>query len=146
MRRTVAIVTHAAGHNKRHHIDLPPDDSGAKGNVNKTGVQAAGSTNAYARRYLSLMIFNVSTEDDNDGNTAGKGKKPENGGNGAGEQRKPEDKTAYTDGEFAEKLKAWDQLMADRKKTAVQIIMTVQSKRTLSPDQIKQIRDKEPKE
>ena len=54
---------------RQHHIDLPLDNVGTKGTVNKTGVQATGSTNAYGRRYLVLMIFNVSTEDeDNDGN------------------------------------------------------------------------------
>jgi hypothetical protein len=68
LRRTVAIVSHAAGHSRLHYIDLPPDDAGAQGKVNKTQVQAAGSTNSYARRYLVCMIFNVTTEDDADGN------------------------------------------------------------------------------
>jgi hypothetical protein len=36
--------------------------------VNKTQVHALGSTSSYARRYLVCMIFNVTTEDDNDGN------------------------------------------------------------------------------
>lgn len=68
MLRTVALVSHANGHSRRHHIDLFPDDAGAQGKVNKTRVQAAGSTNEYARRYLVRMIFNVSTKDDNGGN------------------------------------------------------------------------------
>lgn len=66
--RIIAIVSHSGGHTRQYHIDLALDSAGAKGNVNKTEVQATGSTNAYARRYLVLMIFNVSTEDDNDGN------------------------------------------------------------------------------
>lgn len=66
--RIIAIVSHAGGHSRQYHIDLPRDDAGAQGKVNKTGVQATGSTNSYARRYLVCMIFNVSTEDDNDGN------------------------------------------------------------------------------
>jgi len=85
-------------------------------------------------------------DQDDDGRGASQGKKPEGSGAGAGEPRQPEGKTAYTDDEFAEKLKTWGQLMADRKKTAAQIIATVQSKRALSPGQIKQIQDKEPKE
>ena len=68
MLRTVAIVAHSGGHSRRYHIDLPPDDAGSQGKINKTGVQARGSTNAYARRYLKLGIFNVSTFDDKDGN------------------------------------------------------------------------------
>lgn len=70
--RTVATVSHAAGHSKSYHLDLPMDDIGVKGVVNKTKVQATGSTNSYARRYLVCMIFNVTTEDDNDGNGTGK--------------------------------------------------------------------------
>lgn len=68
--RTVAIVSHAAGHTREYHLDLPPDDVGIKGTANKTQVHAAGSTSSYARRYLVCMIFNVSTGDDNDGNGA----------------------------------------------------------------------------
>ncbi len=66
--RTVAIVSHAQGHSRQYHLDLPPDDVGAKGNANKTMVHATGSTSSYSRRYLVCMIFNVTTEDDNDGN------------------------------------------------------------------------------
>jgi hypothetical protein len=69
--RTVAYVSHSGGHTRRYHIDLPPDDVGAKGNTNKTKVQAKGSTNEYARRYLTRMIFNLATGDDTDGNPVG---------------------------------------------------------------------------
>ena len=69
--RTVAIVAHDLGHKREYHLDLPYDDSGAKGTVNKTKVHAAGSTSSYARRYLTCMIFNVSTEDDDDAQKAG---------------------------------------------------------------------------
>lgn len=69
--RTVATVSHAAGHSKSYHLDLPLDDVGTKGTVNKTKVHATGSTNSYARRYLVCMIFNVTTKDDDDGNKGG---------------------------------------------------------------------------
>jgi hypothetical protein len=68
--RTVAHVSHSAGHTREYHLDLPLDETGAKGTVNKTKVHAAGSTNSYARRYLLLMIFNISTHDDDDANRA----------------------------------------------------------------------------
>jgi hypothetical protein len=71
--RTVAIVSHSGGHDRQYHLDLPLDDVGAKGNVNKTKVHATGSTNSYSRRYLVCMIFNVTTEDDKDGNKEGGG-------------------------------------------------------------------------
>lgn len=66
--RTIATVSHRDGHSRTYHLDLPPDAEGAKGNTNKTMVQATGSTNSYARRYLTNMIFNISTFDDKDGN------------------------------------------------------------------------------
>ena len=66
--RVVAIVSHAQGHSRQYHLDLPLDNVGIKESVNKTKVHATGSTNSYGRRYLALMIFNVSTEDDTDGN------------------------------------------------------------------------------
>ena len=67
--RTVCDCMHEAGHTKRYHVDLPIDSAGIKGSVNKTGVHAAGSTYSYARRYLTMMIFNVVlTNEDNDGN------------------------------------------------------------------------------
>lgn len=69
--RTVATVSHASGHTRQYHLDMPLDDVGAKGNANKTKVHATGSTISYSRRYLACMIFNVTTEDDDDGNKAG---------------------------------------------------------------------------
>lgn len=71
--RIEAILSHRGGHSRKYHIELPPDDVGSQGAKNKTGVQAAGSTNSYGRRYLTLMIFNMTTFDDNDGNGEGKG-------------------------------------------------------------------------
>lgn len=66
--RTIALVSHSRGHTRTYHLDLALDAAGVKGNSNKTAVQASGSTNSYARRYLMCMIFNVTTEDDTDGN------------------------------------------------------------------------------
>lgn len=66
--RITCEVSHSGGHSKQFHIDLDPDDTGAKGNATKTKVHGAGSTNSYGRRYLTLMIFNLATGDDNDGN------------------------------------------------------------------------------
>lgn len=66
--RIIALVSHSGGHTRQYHIDLALDKVGLQGNANKTAVQATGSTNSYARRYLMCLIFNISTEDDNDGN------------------------------------------------------------------------------
>lgn len=66
--RVNAILAHSRGHSRVYHLDLPPDEAGAKGTVNKTKVHATGSTNTYARRYLTCMAFNITTVDDQDGN------------------------------------------------------------------------------
>ena len=132
--RIVAIVSHAAGHSRRYHLDMPLDNVGIKGSVNKTMVHARGSTASYTRRYLVCMIFNVSTEDDNDGNGVGGGE-----GNATGQQQA--DDKSYPAEKFERGLKGeWAALIASGKKTAEQIITTVSSKWELSDDQKKAIR------
>lgn len=66
--RIVGILRHSAGHKEMHHVDLPLDNAGIKGTVNKTETHATGSTFSYGRRYLTLLMFDVATGDDNDGN------------------------------------------------------------------------------
>lgn len=66
--RTIAIVSHSGGHSRLHHIDLPSDEAGVKGNANKTPIQGVVSMTTYGRRCLTCMVFNVSTGDD-DGNS-----------------------------------------------------------------------------
>lgn len=61
-------VTHRQGHAEHYWIDLPTDSAGIQGKVNKTPVHAKGSTFSYGRRYLTLMIFDLATYDDNDAN------------------------------------------------------------------------------
>lgn len=63
-------ITHSGGHMEGDIAGIPVDGAGAKGNVNKTGTQAFGSTATYGRRYLLCMLFNISTGDDRDGNRA----------------------------------------------------------------------------
>lgn len=69
--RIIGTCQHEAGHSRSFPLDVPLDSAGSGGKVNKTVVQASGSTITYARRYLTLMIFNVATSDDVDGNGAG---------------------------------------------------------------------------
>lgn len=60
--RVVCFLSHSGGHTRKYHADIPADHSGSK-NV----TQGFGSTISYGRRYLTLMIFNISTTDDDDG-------------------------------------------------------------------------------
>lgn len=67
--RVVADLQHAGGFTKRFHADIPLDGTGIKGAANMTGTQGKGSTFAYGRRYLTLLIFNVTVAaEDTDGN------------------------------------------------------------------------------
>lgn len=59
------------GHSEIRFADVPADLAGIKGNQNKTATHAFGSTVSYGRRYLKLMIFDVATTDDDDGQRAG---------------------------------------------------------------------------
>lgn len=64
------IVSHRAGFSRTYRWDLPLDNAGIKGSVNKTPIHASGSTVSYGRRYLTCMIFNIATQDDDDGQAA----------------------------------------------------------------------------
>lgn len=67
--RVVCFLSHDSGHTRKYHADIPADHSGSK-NV----TQGFGSTISYGRRYLTLMMFNISTtNEDNDGQSAGNG-------------------------------------------------------------------------
>ena len=72
--RVTCTVAHDDGHERVEFADLPIDATGIQGKANKTGTHAFGSTMSYGRRYLTLLIFNVTTKDatvDDDGNAAG---------------------------------------------------------------------------
>ena len=67
--RITCLVSHIGGHSRSYQADIPLDMTGPKGNQNKTGVQGFGSTMSYGRRYLTLLIFNITlTNEDKDGN------------------------------------------------------------------------------
>ena len=68
--RITCLVSHIAGHSRIYKADVALDMTGMKGTANKTATHGFGSTMSYGRRYLVLMIFNLTlTNEDNDGNT-----------------------------------------------------------------------------
>jgi ERF superfamily len=72
--RVVCEVSHEGGHSRSYHLDLSPDDTGAKGNASKTKIHGEGSTFSYGQRYLMKLIFNLTiVGEDDDGN---QGQKP----------------------------------------------------------------------
>jgi len=64
--RIEGVLRHREGHSEPYSLELPLDMAGIKGNVNKTRIHASGSTFTYGRRYLTCMMFDVATGDDND--------------------------------------------------------------------------------
>lgn len=67
--RVTCICQHVGGHKRHYQGDFPIDIAGIKGGANKTPMHATGSTMSYGRRYLTLMIFNLVMDgEDNDGN------------------------------------------------------------------------------
>jgi len=72
--RITATLSHNAGASRRYFIDLPADTTGAKGAANKTGTQGVGSTISYGRRYLKLMIFDVTLVGEDDDGAGGPAK------------------------------------------------------------------------
>lgn len=69
MIRVVGILRHSSGYSEpERFVDVPPDKTGIKGNVNKTDLHAAGSAFTYGRRYLKAMMFDISVGIDTDGN------------------------------------------------------------------------------
>lgn len=56
------------GQTRRYHVDLESDTVGAKGVPNKTAIQGVGATMSYGRRYLKVMMFDLTiVGEDNDG-------------------------------------------------------------------------------
>lgn len=74
--RIVCKVMHRGGHSEEVRYDQPIDDAGIRGEKNKTPTHARGSAITYGRRYLTLMVFNINTGFDDDGNAAQNGGKP----------------------------------------------------------------------
>jgi hypothetical protein len=61
-------VSHTGGHTVKRTLEGGLDVAGPKGGATKTPIQGKGSTMSYLRRYLTLMIFNITVEnEDRDG-------------------------------------------------------------------------------
>lgn len=90
---------HSGGHERVFEDDFPLDAAGSGGKVNKTPIQAKGSTQTYARRYLKASALDLAFMDDRDGNAT-----------------PPEDDTGMSPEQLAELRKAIDDADADVEK------------------------------
>lgn len=71
--KVVCNVSHTGGHSREYTADVPTDATGPKGEPNKTGIQGFGSAMSYARRYLTVLIFNITIADHDDDGEGGRG-------------------------------------------------------------------------
>ena len=71
--KVTCAVSHQDGHTRPYALDMPADGKGAKGGDVMTRTHATGSALSYGKRYLLILIFNITTTDksDDDGNAAG---------------------------------------------------------------------------
>ena len=66
--KIVCHMGHSAGDSRDYYLEAPPDTTGPKGGGVKTGIQGVGSTVSYLRKYIKLMIFDLTlVDEDNDG-------------------------------------------------------------------------------
>jgi ERF superfamily len=70
MLRVVCMLGHISGATRRYQIDMPIDTKGARGGDVMTRTHATGSAYTYGKRYLLIGMFNLSIDDDDDGNAA----------------------------------------------------------------------------
>jgi len=70
-KRVCVDIMHQDGHTEKRWVDVAIQTTGIKGSAMMTEIHGEGSAFSYGRRYLTCMIFNVPTGDDDDGNAAG---------------------------------------------------------------------------
>lgn len=70
-KRVCVDIMHEQGHTEQRHGDFTIQTTGIAGKAMMTQIHGEGSTYSYGRRYLTCMIFNIPTGDDDDGNAAG---------------------------------------------------------------------------
>lgn len=73
-KRVCVDIMHSGGHTEKRHGDFTIQTTGIAGKAMMTQIHGEGSAFSYGRRYLTCMIFNIPTGDDDDGNAAGNGK------------------------------------------------------------------------
>jgi hypothetical protein len=70
-KRVCVDIMHEQGHTEKRFGDFAVQTTGMGGKTMMTQIHGEGSCFSYGRRYLTCMIFNIPTGDDDDGNKAG---------------------------------------------------------------------------
>jgi len=71
-KRVCVDIMHREGHTEKRYGDFAIQTTGIAGKAMMTQIHGEGSAFMYGRRYLTCMIFNIPTGEDDDGNAAGK--------------------------------------------------------------------------
>jgi hypothetical protein len=71
-KRVCVDIMHEQGHTKQRYGDFTIQTTGIAGKAMMTQIHGEGSAFSYGRRYLTCLIFNIPTGDDDNGNAAGK--------------------------------------------------------------------------
>ncbi len=125
-------LTHAGGACIEDEIPLPAQE--------KRDIKDYGAIVSYLRRYAKTALLDIAADDDLDANGGG-----DNGDNtppGDQPEQQPENsgKPPYPDEKLEKMLPQWQRLITSGKKTADQVIATVSSGNTLTPQQVEKIR------
>lgn len=124
-------LSHVLGHFEEVEMYGPPDDSGGKNRI-----QQIGSTTSYLQRYTFLAITGLATEenpDEDDGRGAGDA--PEQEQEPQQQAQRPTQKKPYPDERFKQKFDTFRQAVLAGKKTAQEIIDTIESSAQMSEQQ-----------
>lgn len=73
-KRVCVDIMHEQGHTEQRYGEFAIQTTGIAGKAMMTQIHGEGSAFMYGRRYLTCMIFNIPTGDDDDGNAAGRKK------------------------------------------------------------------------
>ena len=71
-KRVCVDIMHEQGHTEQRYGEFAIQTTGIAGKAMMTQIHGEGSAFSYGRRYLTCMIFNIPTGEDDDGNAAGK--------------------------------------------------------------------------
>ena len=71
-KRVCVDIMHEQGHTEKRYGDFTIQTTGIAGKAMMTQIHGEGSAFSYGRRYLTCMIFNIPTGDDDDGQSAGR--------------------------------------------------------------------------
>lgn len=131
-------LRHRDGHEEATPMGGPPDAGGAK-----NAIQARASTVSYLEKYTLKMALGLAEEDDDD----------DGNGHGDNDRRDPppqrdpektdqgEPKPPYPADKFEKNFQSWTDLVTTGGKSTASVIATIQTRNSLTEEQVKKIQN-----